>query len=273
MPTRWILVLQVASPIRRHHSQRETLIGLGLNRIRRGRVLQDTSAIRGMLRKVRHLVQVIEGPIMGKITPAQKSAFDLLKRFNRRVTRTEQSAFWRRFATQVPNVISRMDKMTFKKTGDTSFEMQGVIHSSLEDFDQDEIAAFVLDYRQYTQRNDAISIASLAEIYAQPWMHIGARNNFEEFRADFNRALDAPSTLIFGTNHISTRELVDTVVYGGLAHSNPEKAATFESWEQSGIMGFVWAIFFSVMRDLMRTLKQVRLLNEQVLSLADPEGA
>jgi len=273
MPAKWILVMQVASPIRRHHSQRETLIGLGLNRIRRRRVLPNTPEVRGMLCKVNHLVHVFNGPLMGEITPAKKNVFDVLRRFNRRVTRTEQSAFWRRFATQVPNVISRMDKMTFKKTGDTSFEMQGVIHSSLEDFDQDEIAAFVLDYRQYTQKNDAISIASLADIYSQPWMHIGACKNFEEFRAHFNRALDAPSTLILGTHHISTRELVDTVVYGGLAHSNPEKAATFESWERSGIMGFVWAIFFSAMRDLMQTLKQVRLLNEQVLSLADPEGA
>jgi ribosomal protein L30 len=272
VPTKWILVMQVASPIRRHHSQRETLIGLGLNRIRRQRVLPNRPEVRGMLCKVNHLVHVFNGPLMGEITPAKKNVFDVLRRFNRRVTRTEQSAFWRRFATQVPNVISRMDKMTFKKTGDTRFEMQGVIHSSLEDFDQDEIAAFVLDYRQYTQKNDAISIASLADIYSQPWMHIGARKNFEEFRAHFNRALDAPSTLILGTYHVSTRELVDTVVYGGLAHSNPEKAATFESWEQSGIMGFVWAIFFSAMRDLMQTLKQVRLLNEQVLSLADPEG-
>src|SRR6266852_2976468 len=137
MPTKWILVMQVASLIRRHHSQRETLIGLGLNRIRRGKVLQDTPAIRGMLRKVSHLVHVFEGPIMDEITPAKKNAFDVLRRFNRRVTRTEQSAFWRRFATEVPNVITRMDKMTFKNTGDTSFEMQGVIHSSLEDFDQD----------------------------------------------------------------------------------------------------------------------------------------
>jgi ribosomal protein L30 len=264
--------MQVASPIRRHHSQRETLIGLGLNRIRRQRVLPNTPEVRGMLCKVNHLVHVFNGPLMGEITPAKKNVFDVLRRFNRRVTRTEQSAFWRRFATQMPNVISRMDKMTFKKTGDTSFEMQGVVHSSLEDFDQDEIAAFVLDYRQYTQKNDAISIASLADIYSQPWMHIGARQNFEEFRAHFNRALDAPSTLILGTYHISTRELVDTVVYGGLAHSNPGKAATFESWERSGIMGFVWAIFFSAMRDLMQTLKQVRLLNEQVMSLADPEG-
>ena len=51
---------QIGSAIRRHHSQRETLIGLGLNRI--GRVVQvpDTPQTRGMLAKVRHLVRVVE---------------------------------------------------------------------------------------------------------------------------------------------------------------------------------------------------------------------
>ena len=51
-----IKVTQTGSPIGRKHDQRETLIGLGLNRIRRTRVLEDTPAIRGMLFKVRHLV-------------------------------------------------------------------------------------------------------------------------------------------------------------------------------------------------------------------------
>ncbi|HET7848017.1 MAG TPA: 50S ribosomal protein L30 [Pseudolabrys sp.] len=54
-----IKVEQVASPQRRHHNQRETLIGLGLNKIGRTRDLPDTPATRGMIRKVRHLVRVV----------------------------------------------------------------------------------------------------------------------------------------------------------------------------------------------------------------------
>ncbi len=51
---------QTGSPIRRHHSQRETLIGLGLNRIGRIAHLPDTVETRGMLLKVKHLVRVLE---------------------------------------------------------------------------------------------------------------------------------------------------------------------------------------------------------------------
>ena len=53
-----ITVTQTASPIRRKSDQRETLIGLGLNKINRTRELEDTPAVRGMINKVSHLVRV-----------------------------------------------------------------------------------------------------------------------------------------------------------------------------------------------------------------------
>jgi hypothetical protein len=68
-------------------------------------------------------------------------------------------------------------------------------------------------------------------------------------------------------------DLIDTVVYGGLAHANPEKAAIFESWEQSGIMGLIWAEFFAYLRGFMDTLKYFRLLNSHVIGMADPPPA
>jgi len=56
--TETVKVTQVGSPIRRHKDQRETLVGLGLNKMSRTRELEDTPAVRGMIRKVRHLVRV-----------------------------------------------------------------------------------------------------------------------------------------------------------------------------------------------------------------------
>ncbi len=53
-----IRVTQVGSPIGRPQDQRRTLIGLGLNKINRSRELEDTPAIRGMVRKVQHLVRI-----------------------------------------------------------------------------------------------------------------------------------------------------------------------------------------------------------------------
>ena len=54
-----IKVEQTGSAIRRHDSQRETLIGLKLNKIGRVTEVPDTPAIRGMIAKVQHLVRVV----------------------------------------------------------------------------------------------------------------------------------------------------------------------------------------------------------------------
>ena len=56
-----VTVVQTGSPIRRTKDQRATLRGLGLDRIGRKKVLEDTPSIRGMIAKVAHMVQVVEG--------------------------------------------------------------------------------------------------------------------------------------------------------------------------------------------------------------------
>ena len=56
-----IKIQQFASPLRKHFDQRQTLVGLGLNKIGRQRDLPDTPATRGMIYKVRHLVRVVDG--------------------------------------------------------------------------------------------------------------------------------------------------------------------------------------------------------------------
>ena len=55
-----ISVKQVGSSIRRPRDQKATLIGLGLNKMNRTRQLIDTPEVRGMIGKVKHLVEVIE---------------------------------------------------------------------------------------------------------------------------------------------------------------------------------------------------------------------
>jgi len=53
-----IKLTQTGSPIRRTKDQRATLVGLGLNKMHRTRELEDTPEVRGMIRKVRHMVKV-----------------------------------------------------------------------------------------------------------------------------------------------------------------------------------------------------------------------
>lgn len=55
-----ITLEQIASPNRRPERQTDTLIGLGLNKLHRRSTLEDTPAVRGMIRKVTHLVRIVE---------------------------------------------------------------------------------------------------------------------------------------------------------------------------------------------------------------------
>jgi large subunit ribosomal protein L30 len=56
-----IKIEQIGSAMRREHTQRETLIGLKLNKIGRVSSLPDTPMTRGMIAKVQHLVRVVDG--------------------------------------------------------------------------------------------------------------------------------------------------------------------------------------------------------------------
>ena len=56
-----VTVRQTGSPIRREKDQRATLVGLGLNRVGRTRTLEDTPSVRGMIAKVHHMVEIVEG--------------------------------------------------------------------------------------------------------------------------------------------------------------------------------------------------------------------
>jgi large subunit ribosomal protein L30 len=55
-----ITVEQIASANRRPEIQTQTLVGLGLNKLHRKRVLEDTPAVRGMINSISHLVRIVD---------------------------------------------------------------------------------------------------------------------------------------------------------------------------------------------------------------------
>ena len=58
--TKTITIEQIASPARRPEIQRETLVGLGLDKLGRRKTLVNSDAVWGMICKVRHMVRVVE---------------------------------------------------------------------------------------------------------------------------------------------------------------------------------------------------------------------
>ena len=60
MADKTVTIEQIASPTRRPQDQRATLVGLGLNKIRKQSTLMDTPEVRGMIAKIPHLVRVVD---------------------------------------------------------------------------------------------------------------------------------------------------------------------------------------------------------------------
>ncbi len=53
-----VKVTQIGSSIGRKYDQKKTLVGLGLNKMHKSVILKDTNSVRGMIKKVQHLLKV-----------------------------------------------------------------------------------------------------------------------------------------------------------------------------------------------------------------------
>lgn len=193
----------------------------------------------------------------------------ILRLFNRKVEHLLRSGFARRYADEVPEVVATMAEVRFEALGNNQFAVEGRVSSRLADFDQDEIDAFVLTHRMFTQRNDPISIAALGDLYARKWMPEQGRGFVEDIRAEIADYLSRAATVMFGDDRIAVGVIVDVVIYGGMAHTNLEKSAIFESWSGAGFIGFIWAEFFAYARFMLGKLDQLRQINAQVLDAFD----
>src|SRR3974390_5884 len=107
---------------------------------------------------------------------------EVLTLFNHKVAKLDAGGFAKRYANDIPSVISKFDNPVFHQTGASGFPITGRITSRLEEFNQDEIDAFCLTHRILTQNNDPISVGRLALIYEKPWMPKEARDAFNDAR-------------------------------------------------------------------------------------------
>jgi hypothetical protein len=192
--------------------------------------------------------------------------FATLRLFNEKVERLQATRFAKKYADTVPEVFAEWRSLSTSKGEGLSFEITGEVVSRLSKHDQDDIDAFVLTYRMFIQQNDRVSLASLGKVYARDWMPEEPRESFQHAMSVVDEYLDSPIALVVYDQTISRRQLVDTVLYGGLAHSDVKKEAVYRSWMESGAAGFFWVDFVVTMKDMTKYLAFYRELNEAVLA-------
>jgi hypothetical protein len=195
-----------------------------------------------------------------------RQEFELFRNFNAKVGRLERTRFVKRFEDNVPEVFMSFEELKITDLGGGRLNFFGKLKSWVPDFDEDEIDAFVLTYRMLTQNNDRLSVASIAKIYEKDWMPIEAASNFREAREHLNKYLDSAAAMEFGSQQMAIREIVDIVIYGGLAHSNHQKAKVFDAWRANhAISGLMWVEFMAAMNKAFYIFSFIRKLNNAVI--------
>jgi len=155
----------------------------------------------------------------------------------------------------------------FTDLGNGRFSFFGKAKSWVQDFEEEEIDAFVLTYRLLTQNNDRLSLANLSKVYASDFMHPEAAANFQDARSSLNDTLDSASSISIEEGYFTVRTIVEVILYGGLAHSNEKKSEVFKSWSTNQAMsGMMWVEFIAAMREALRIFSYIRELNEAVLA-------
>jgi hypothetical protein len=120
----------------------------------------------------------------------------------------------------------------------------------------------------FIRDGDGISFREMREVYDEVSVPIELRSRFRECRDGINRFLDAqPPDVSLNDNgkELSRREVLDVVVYGGLAHANPQKRAIYERWRaKPPWFALVWDCFVVTLTGLCQAARDIRELNAEL---------
>lgn len=180
---------------------------------------------------------------------------DPLIRFNERVERLERSSLARRMSD--PQYTLDYDRMIRRQW----ISMNGVT--------EDDVDAFVLNFRLLIQDGDGFSIRSLAEsVYVRDDVPDSLRNDFFAVRKRWLQFLETVSVIKHGyeNRNYSNGELLDILIYGGIAHSNPAKVDHFRDITTRGAFSsFVCGWLLHILRELLGLAKDMREVNAALI--------
>lgn len=119
--------------------------------------------------------------------------------------------------------------------------------------DREEIAAFILTFRFFIQKNEHTSFCWLANnVLDDPGLSDHWKQEFREIRGRLNQYLDSsPSIQMFFKNDPppTNRKIMDFFIYGYWAHANEVKRETVERWMSSPLAyGLITTQFIAIIR-------------------------
>lgn len=200
-----------------------------------------------------------------------ETIIETLKLFNLKVERLQRSGFNKRFEEEVPNVMAKFESpIKFQSLDNGHFFIEGKINSWVPDYNEDEIDAVVLTYRLLTQQNDRLSLINLSNIYNAEWFPQESKDAFNDAKLKLNDCLDSASFIQLPDNsYFSKRQIMDVIIYGGLAHSNVNKQHIFNNWMASGMSGFFQIEFITTLKSMFFYFDYFKELNETTIKILE----
>lgn len=134
---------------------------------------------------------------------------------------------------------------------------------------EDAVDAFVLNVRLLVQDRDGFSISQLAAFYDCEGVPGELKERFSVARKRWtaHAAHIAPFRKPDGKANFTYGELFEVLLYGGLAHANPDKVALFyRLTTQGAASAFVFACFMRSLQHLLETVRAIRETNEDLLA-------
>ena len=130
------------------------------------------------------------------------------------------------------------------------------------------VDAFILTFRFFVQDNETTSLRNIAKIYIEIGDDDEFLSRFNSARDSINQFLDLPNlmNITFNNSTPTNRDVMETFIYGGLAHANPKKCQVYMAW-----MGFPPAsvlfhlCFNDVLGQVLRAISFVKNLNEELI--------
>ena len=133
----------------------------------------------------------------------------------------------------------------------------GQIEPVLPQIDQDDLDAFILNWRLFTQKNERISVRCLSDLVVSADIPQELRAGFSHARDDLNAHLDSKPTIpLAGTS--TNRDFLDTMLYGFFAHLAVEKHELGLGWEKSLGKEELRLLFVTALEEAMKKLEGLR---------------
>jgi len=185
---------------------------------------------------------------------------EIFELFNEKATKLLGSSFLESLLKSDTGV-----KISGKIKRDGSSEVHTVVRGPT----QESIDAFILTFRFFIQNNESTSLGNIAQVYREASIDPEYLERFNSARNAVNQILDSPNSLniTFNESTPTNREVMNTFIYGGLAHANPVNKEQFDTWMAfPPISGLFQACFSLVLGHVLRAIKFIADLNHEVLS-------